>query len=188
MRNRPGGTDYYGADNPATLKLTGDGISTIHNVGATTLGAMSLLDVSELSVAPGTYTVIDGVSISDGGLAFAPGTDTGNWSFAVDSPNGNLLLTYDLGGVIMGDVDGSGYVDDYDLSLLLAYWDYGAEWTQGDLNADQAVDDDDLSLLLSHWNEGTLPPPDSPVPEPATLVLLTIGAWALIGMRRRASA
>ena len=188
MLNLTGGTDYYGADNPATLKLTGDGISTIHNVGATTLGAMSLLDVSELSVAPGTYTVIDGVSISDGGLAFAPGTDTGNWSFAVDSPNGNLLLTYDLGGVIMGDVDGSGYVDDYDLSLLLAYWDYGAEWTQGDLNADQAVDDDDLSLLLSHWNEGTLPPPDSPVPEPTTLALLAMGGAALIGMRRRASA
>ena len=78
----------------AVIKLTGNGVSTIHNLGATTLGSGSILDVSELDVEPDTYTVIDGASIVDTGLAFAPGTDTSVWSFDVDSASGDLLVTY----------------------------------------------------------------------------------------------
>lgn len=94
MLNVVGDTDYYGNDNPAVIKLSGDGVSTINIVGATTLGSGSVLDVSELNVAPNTYTVIDGASIVDTGLAFAPGTDTSLWSFDVDVASGNLLVTY----------------------------------------------------------------------------------------------
>ena len=88
-----GGRDHYGAYNPAVLKLTGNGISTIYNSGSTTLGYRSILDVSELHVAPGTYTVINGASINAGGLSFASGIDLNDWSFSTGS--GDLLLTYD---------------------------------------------------------------------------------------------
>lgn len=86
--------------------------------------------------------------------------------------------------VLIGDVDGSGYVDDHDLSLLLAYWDYGVGPAQGDLNSNGTVDDDDLSLLLANWNQGT-EPTGAAVPEPAALSLLLAGAFALIRRKRR---
>ena len=82
---------------------------------------------------------------------------------------------------IMGDVDGSGYVDDVDLSWLLSSWDENVGWNGGNLNNDGIVDDDDLSLLLANWNQGVPPgAPGDAIPEPATIVLLAIGAAAII--------
>ncbi len=80
---------------------------------------------------------------------------------------------------IVGDVDRSGYVDDDDLSILLANWGFGTEWGQGDLDGSGTVDDDDLSLLLANWGAGC-PPTSQAIPEPATLALLAVGGLALI--------
>ena len=85
---------FYGAD--TVLKLSGDGISTI-DATAVTFDAGTLLDVRHLNVPDGTHTVIDGTSMTDNGLAFAPGTDTGVWSFQV--VGGDLRLTVDSGGL-----------------------------------------------------------------------------------------
>ena len=58
---------------------------------------------------------------------------------------------------IMGDVDLSGYVDDDDLSLLLANW----SMEEPDLNGDGIVGDDDLHILLANWGEGGSPAPEA---------------------------
>ncbi len=82
-----------------------------------------------------------------------------------------------------GDSSGDGYVDDDDLSLLLASWGLQTGRMNGNLNGDSVVDDDDLSLLLANWNQGVPPAPEM-VPEPATIVLLAMGALTLIRRRR----
>ena len=69
-----------------------------------------------------------------------------------------LNLYYKNGGdpkrLIVGDADLSYYVDDDDLSLLLANWDTETGWKKGEFDCEGVVDDDDLSLLLAHWGEG----------------------------------
>ncbi len=87
---------------------------------------------------------------------------------------------------LMGDVNLDGFVDDDDMSLLLANWGTGNEWGLGDFNSDNTVDDDDLSLLLANWNEGSPPPmAGDPVPEPATMLMLGIGGVGALLRRKR---
>jgi hypothetical protein len=76
----------------AVLKLTGEGISTIHARNINFVAA-TVLDVSGLKVSAGTYRLIDGVSIRGTGLRFTAGTNTNVWSFKFDKANGDLLLT-----------------------------------------------------------------------------------------------
>ena len=84
----------------------------------------------------------------------------------------------------MGDCNESGYVDDDDLSLLLAHWNAaGVDWIDGDLNGSNYVDDDDLSLLLANWHHGT--PPPGALPEPASATLLLLGFSGLLWRRMK---
>ena len=75
------------------LKLTGDGVSTIHARKIDFVDA-AVLDVSSLSIPAGTYKVIDAVTIARTNLRFAQGTDTRKWSFEFDSAAGDLMLTF----------------------------------------------------------------------------------------------
>ena len=50
----------------------------------------------------------------------------------------------------MGDINGDGRVDDYDLSLLIRKWNARNDCAT-DLNRDGITDDYDLSLLVSAW-------------------------------------
>ena len=77
----------------AVLKLTGDGVSTIHARNVNFVGA-AVLDVSGLKIPAGTYKVIDGATISGANLRFARATDTGKWSFKLDKAHGDLMLTF----------------------------------------------------------------------------------------------
>jgi hypothetical protein len=77
----------------AVLKLTGEGVSTIH-ARAVDLVDAAVLDVSSLKVPAGTYKVIDGRSLRRTNLHFAAGTDTTKWRLRFDKSQGDLLLTF----------------------------------------------------------------------------------------------
>ena len=97
---------------------------------------------------------------------------------------GGLGLAFRLGGVYKslrpGDANIDSYVNDDDLSLLLANWGSStAGWTRGNFNAAGNVNDDDLSLLLANWTGG-----GSTVPEPATCLMLLAAAAGILRRRR----
>jgi hypothetical protein len=77
----------------SVLKLTGDGVSTIHARNVNFIDAV-VIDVSDLNVPAGTYKIIDGSSIGGTSLRFAPKTNTRKWSFRFDRLAGDLMLTY----------------------------------------------------------------------------------------------
>lgn len=65
-----------------------------------------------------------------------------------------------------GDLDGDGFVDAADLSVLLGDW--GSPETRSDLNLDGVVDGLDHAILLGSW--GWLPTPGPRSPAGARLV------------------
>lgn len=102
----------------------------------------------------------------------------------------DLLLPY----VISGDLNADGVVDDNDLGSLLGPYDPSsagpeADYFNGDINFDGIVDDNDLGILLGPYvpagaaSAGNI----SPVPEPSTLVLLSIGLLSgiLVSAKKR---
>ena len=113
-------------------------------------------------------------------ITAVPDTFDDGWG-SINAIAGAMFL---LGTEMQGDVDRSGYVDDDDLSLLLANWGQDTDWHHGNLNGDTTVDDDDLSLLLANWNQGTSPPPAALVPEPAMMILLVAGVPVLLRRRK----
>jgi hypothetical protein len=80
-----------------------------------------------------------------------------------------------------GDFNFDGRVNVDDLGILASNYDgAGKLWTQGDGTDDGAVNVDDLGILSSNYD--WIDPAGSPIPEPASLVLLLAGA---LGLRRR---
>ncbi len=92
--NVTGGADCDGNDNPAVIKFTGNGISTINNSGATTFGSLSFIDLSELAVPSRTYTLISSSNITDGGVQPTP--ESVDWSLNVTATT--VEVTYTGGG------------------------------------------------------------------------------------------
>jgi len=86
-----------------------------------------------------------------------------------------------------GDANDSGFVDDDDLAILLANWTgplgTGRTWGTGDFEGDGDVAHDDLAILLGNWTGS--PPGGAAVPEPATMVLLSLGGLSVLRRRRR---
>jgi hypothetical protein len=86
-------------------------------------------------------------------------------------------------GTMRGDYNLDGYVDGTDLAIFKAGFGLsGAVWSGGDLNCDGFVDATDLAIFKANFGYAA---PGSPVPEPATLGLLALGAAALIRRRKR---
>jgi hypothetical protein len=128
--------------------------------------------------------------------AFGPGTDGVNLDLY--SP-GDVIHPGDLGyavmaqvwfnvglDLILGDIDGDGFVGLSDINFVLANWNQNVtpgDETMGELTNDGFVGIDDLNLILSNWNAGTPPPPPPAiaiVPEPASLVFGLTLSMALL--------
>ena len=90
-------------------------------------------------------------------------------------------------GLIPGDADGNGIVNEADAAALAANWlkTGGARWKDGDFNDDGNVDDVDAAILASNWQNTT----NSffSTPEPATFMLLAtlLVAACLLAPRKR---
>ncbi len=165
------------------------------------------LDVSEIDLATlaldgatptakgnsgnvGSLLDVDGDSILDLILHFSmdelsilPGTDelvlTGMLADGTELEGSDSIRI-----VPLGDANGDGFVDDTDLSLVLANWNNGTEWSQGNFDGDDSIGNTDLSLLLANWHASSAPMAGEVIPEPTTLLLLSLGVTALL-LRRR---
>jgi len=91
----------------------------------------------------------------------------------------------------MGDINLYRTVDLLDINLLGPNWQKAKDqWSQGDLNGDGVVDLLDINLLGPNWQKTFTPASPAPaaappVPEPATMSLLCLGAVGLLRRRRR---
>jgi len=89
------------------------------------------------------------------------------------------------GGVLIGDLDGDGFVGINDLNIVLGNWNQNVPPANplADPSGDGFVGIDDLNAVLGNWNAGTPPSSTATIPEPGTLVCL--GLMSLIPLRRR---
>ena len=124
---------------------------------------------------------------AEAGDLYSPGTV---WSGqTLDSTM--VLVAY----TAYGDADLDGMVDGSDLAIMSTNWlATGANWSWADCNNDGVVDGSDLAIMAMNWNYGvglggmsfSQALALTPVPEPATVMLLVVGAG--IWIRRRCAA
>lgn len=129
------------------------------------------------------------------GHVFTPGASTEDLSFQYNQPGGLLSSIAIETTSGYGDMNGDGVVDEEDVNPFVlaltnraayeaAYPGVNADIV-GDINQDEAFDLGDVGPFKSLFSSGLAQ--SAAVPEPSTIVLLTLGAMAFVGrLRRRA--
>ncbi len=115
----------------------------------------------------------------------------GDFFVGIDDLNA-MLANWNMsvfpGNAAAGDINGDGFVGIDDLNTLLANWNLLIPTVdpRADPTFDKFVGIDDLNLVLGNWNVG-VPPSNggAAIPEPATAVMLGLGAVLAITRKTR---
>jgi hypothetical protein len=92
---------------------------------------------------------------------------------------------FDITGFIQGDANGDGNVAFDDFLILSAGFGSAGNYTQGDFDLSGTVDFSDFLILSANF--GQSPNAAVAVPEPSSLLILSLGALAAGPIRKRRS-
>lgn len=139
-----------------------------------------------LTTVPGAWDTAQ-IQVEQGGsvLPFTHASAGGDRELTYTAlPNGGDVLVSLIQSTLIGDLDGDGFVGITDLNLILSGWNQNVP--PANANADPSGDGfigiEDLNVVLGNWNAGTAPPADAVIPEPGSVLIMTLGSTIL--MRR----
>lgn len=173
-----------GSDNEVFMKLE------YYSTFGAMLGSADFLGETQILIADGTTT--EDVWIPHQIIDTAPtGAVEARLSFVLRQLNNNggaihidgVMLT----AILVGDLDGDGFVGITDLNIVLGEWneDVPPGNPLADPSGDGLVGIEDLNIVLANWNSGIPPSAGNPsIPEPGTLAITSVGLIVL-GRRRR---
>ncbi|MEZ6192893.1 MAG: pre-peptidase C-terminal domain-containing protein [Phycisphaerales bacterium] len=207
--SEPFEADYYVFDAPAGMRITIEAISkVIYDFDPARLPDPVDMKIELLNdtLSPIPYPNSAGVSINDNQFESSDSLlldvvipTSGTYFIEVSGsgyPGADVIGMYELYMMgfpdfpkpfLAGDLNGDCYVGIEDLNIVLGNWN--ADVTAGDLlsgdpNGDGFVGIADLNIVLGNWNAGDPPLHDANIPEPATLVLLSVSVGLMIARRR----
>jgi chitodextrinase len=109
-----------------------------------------------LCIASGAWS---GQKLASGSATVGPLSTTSTYKLDCSGPGGSasasVTITVNPTPIIykVGDLNHDGYVNVFDLSILLSHYGQSAIPTQGDITGDGKVDIYDLSSLLTHYGK-----------------------------------
>ena len=201
-REQTGGTPWAGSAglNTATTDYDATALASwsyssagagdhVFNLGG---GSGTLKDLIDLWSVPATNAGLV--------LAITTSSDTEAWAAHTGYVGGAathplLTVDYEPAPIAPGDTNDDGNVDGYDLTQVIDKWGMASPtWADGDVwhsgnvasGSDGFINQDDydhIANVINPANPAPTEPLGEPIPEPATLGLLLVGALAVI--RRR---
>ncbi|MEZ6190512.1 MAG: PEP-CTERM sorting domain-containing protein [Phycisphaerales bacterium] len=99
-----------------------------------------------------------------------------------------LQLIGEVVGMLVGDLNGDGFVGIEDLNIVLGNWNQNVtagDKLLGDPSGDGFVGIEDLNTVLGNWNAGTPPVSAANIPEPGAVGVMAVGVASVALSRKR---